>query len=84
MQIHAGLLEIEFQDDPSFVRSETVLIDLMRRSIGIIFQNAYHELGLWPADIEGKDMQSMTRARLMGHGEGGREILLHAPIRLVS
>ncbi len=41
-------LHIEFQDDPSYIRSETVLVDLMQRSIGLIFESGYHHIGDLP------------------------------------
>ena len=81
--LNAGLLTIDFEDDPSFIRSETVLIDLMQRSIGIIFQNGYHHIGDLPASVGGLDIEKMTKVRLSGHGEGGKEIFLHAPIKLL-
>lgn len=81
--VRAGLLHIDFEEDPSFIRSETVLIDLMQRSIGIIFQNAYHHIGELPQDMGGSDVEKMTNVRLIGHGAGGREIALHAPIKIL-
>lgn len=82
--IDAGEIMINFDDDPSFTRSETVLVDLMHRSIGIIFQSAYHHIGDLPKNMIGKDVEKLTKARLMGRGEGGREILLHAPVKIVQ
>ncbi len=79
--MNAGVLAIDFEEDPSFIRSEAVLIDLMQRSIGIIFQNGYHHIGDLPADVVG--IEKMTKVRLSGHGEGGKEIFLHAPIKLL-
>lgn len=84
VQLDHGLLQINFDEDPSFIRSETVLVDLMHRSIGIIFQSAYHHIGDLPKNMIGKDVEKMTKARLMGRGHGGREILLHAPVKIVS
>lgn len=81
--VRAGILHIDFEDDPSFIRSETVLIDLMQRSIGIIFQNAYHHIGDLPNVVGGADVEQMTNVRLTGHGAGGREIALHAPIKFL-
>ncbi len=76
-------LHIEFTEDPSYTRSEAVLIDLMQRSIGIIFQNGYHHIGDLPKHLGGPEIEKMTNVRLTGHGEGGREIELHAPIKLI-
>lgn len=80
----AAELSIEFQEDPSYIRSETVLVDLMQRSIGIIFENAYHHIGDIPPNMAGIGIERMTRARLYGNGHGGRAIELHAPVRIVS
>ena len=79
----AECLEIDFSDDASFTRSETVLIDLMQRSIGVIFQNGYHHIGDLPASVAGIEMENMTNVRLSGQGEGGREIVLHAPLKIL-
>lgn len=79
----AGCIEIDFAEDACFTRSETVLVDLMQRSIGIIFQNGYHHIGALPANIAGAAMEGMRNARLIGHGAGGREIVLHAPLKIV-
>ena len=34
IRLEAAELSIEFQDDPSYIRSETVLVDLMQCRIG--------------------------------------------------
>ena len=81
--LEAGCLEIDFADDACFTRSETVLVDLMQRSIGIIFQNGYHHIGNLPSDVGGSEMEGMRNVRLIGHGEGGREIVLHAPLKIL-
>ncbi len=81
--LSAGALHIDFSEDPAFALSETVLIDLMQRSIGIIYQNGYHHIGDLPANVEGSAVEGMTNVRLTGHGEGGREICLHAPIKVL-
>ena len=78
-----GLIQIDFAEDPSYVRSETVLVDLMQRSIGIIFQSAYHHIGDLPKNFIGKEVEALTRARLRGQGEGGRQITLHAPVKII-
>lgn len=80
----SGALCIDFTEDPSFVRSETVLIDLMQCSIGIIFENAYHHIGDLPKNVGRADVTKMTNVRLTGHGEGGREIELRAPIKILG
>lgn len=77
-------LSIDFAEDPSYIRSETVLVDLMQRSIGLIFENAYHHIGDLPKNVIGPDIEKMTRAKLRGHGQGGRSIELHAPIRITA
>jgi hypothetical protein len=79
----ADHLDIEFADDPSFIRGETVVIDLMQRSIGIIFQSGYHHIGDLPKGIKTEDMKDMTNARLMGHGAKGRIIELRAPVKII-
>lgn len=78
-----GLIQIDFAEDPSYVRSESVLVDLMQRSIGIIFQSAYHHIGDLPKNFIGREVEALTRARLRGQGEGGREITLHAPVKII-
>lgn len=79
----AGALSIDFHEDSSFIRSETVLVDLMHRSIGIIFQNAYHHIGNLPDEMFSKDIEGMTKVRLRGQGAGNREISLNAPIKIL-
>jgi len=77
-------LDIEFADDPSFIRGETVILDLMQCSIGIIFQNGYHHIGQMPKELERCDLSQITKARLSGQGAGGRRLELSAPIKVVS
>ena len=76
-------LAIDFHEDPSFTRSESVRVDLMQRSIGLIFESAYHHIGDIPKNMIGKDIEQMTRAKLRGQGQGGRSIELHAPVHIV-
>ncbi len=78
-----GILALDFPEDPAFTLSETVLIDLPQRSIGIIYQNAYHHVGDLPQHLGGVDIERMTNVRLTGHGAGGREITLHAPVKIL-
>lgn len=80
----AGALQIDFADDPAFVLSETVLVDLMQRSIGIIYQSTYHHIGDLPLDMEGRALTGMTKAHLTGLGAGGNPIHLNAPLKIVS
>lgn len=79
-----GYLAIDFAEDACFTRSETVLVDLMRRSIGIIFQNGYHHIGDLPSAVAGPAMEGLRNARLSGQGGDGREIVLHAPLKIVA
>lgn len=83
LAVSAGYLAIDFAEDPSFTRSETVLVDLMRRSIGLIFQNGYHHIGDLPSDLGSPVMEGLRNARLTGHGADGREIVLHAPLKIL-
>ncbi len=83
VQVHGGALQIDFVDEPAMVLGEAVLIDLMRRSIGIIYQNTYHHIGDLPSNVDGKQVEQMTDASLTGHGAGGRAIHLQAPIKIV-
>ena len=83
VQMDATGLSIDFSDDPSFIRSESVLVDLMQRSIGLIFESGYHHIGDLPKNVVGKDIEKMTRALLRGQGHGGRSIELHAPVHIV-
>jgi hypothetical protein len=82
--VHAGALFIEFADEPAMVLGETVLIDLMQRSIGIIYQNTYHHIGELPEGMKGKDVARLTEAHLQGFGAEGRSLQLHAPVRIVK
>lgn len=82
--VQAGGLFIEFADEPAMVLGESVLIDLMQRSIGIIYQSTYHHIGDLPNDVDGKDFAEMTEASLFGSGADGRTIHLHAPVRIVK
>jgi hypothetical protein len=82
VRISGGALSIEFTDDPSFVRSESVIVDLMQRNIGLIFQNGYHFIGDLPDGFG--DSEIDIHARLSGHGAGGKEIHLNAPIKIVG
>lgn len=76
-------LEIKFADEPAFVLSESVLVDLMQRSIGVIYQNTYHHIGDLPASMDDAQVALMEGASLSGKGAGGREIRLNAPIKIV-
>ena len=76
--LSSGVLSIDFFEDPSYTRSETVIIDLMQRSIGIIFQNGYHHIGDLPASLGGLDCgpvlpawapEDLLEARLARAGE---------------
>lgn len=82
--MHAGALHIDFTEDPSFIRSETVLVDLMQRSIGIVFQNGYHHIGNLPGDVSSGDLAKALSAKLQGSGEGGRRITLNAPVKIIK
>ena len=82
--LDAAGLSIDFAEDPSFIRSESVVVDLMQRSIGLIFENGYHHIGDLPKNVVSQDIEKMTRAKLRGHGQGGRSIELHAPVRITA
>lgn len=82
--MEAGAMRIEFPDEPAMVLGETVLIDLMQRSIGIIYQSTYHHIGDLPAGIDERQFVNMARASLSGHGADGQEIHLQAPIKIVK
>ncbi len=84
VQFWNGHLELEFPEDPSHALAETVFVDLPQRSIGIIVANTYHHVGHLPQDIDIKQINTMTRARLFARGEAGRVIELFAPIQVVS
>lgn len=81
VSVDHGALSISFTEDPSFIRSETVIVDLMHRSIGLIFQNGYHHIGDLPRDMG--DEKIDIKARLSGFGAGGKEIHLNAPVKIV-
>ena len=83
VRLASGDLEIHFSEEPALALGETVLIDLMQRSIGIIYQNTYHHIGTLPQGVDGKTVEKMTDASLKALGAGGRELHLHAPIRIV-
>ncbi len=82
--LDAAGLSIDFQDDPSFIRSESVIVNLMQRSIGLIFENGYHHIGDLPKNVISKDIEKMTRAKLRGQGHRGRSIELHAPVLITA
>ncbi len=84
VSIHTDCIQIEFAEDPSYVRSDSVLLDMLQCSIGVVFQNSYHHIGDLPKNMVGKDVESLVQARLLGRGEGGRAIALHAPIKFVK
>lgn len=83
IQCDSAGMNIHFEEDPSFIRSETVLVDLIANSVGLIFQNSYHHIGDLPKNVMGKQVEALAQARLLGHGAGGQEIALHAPIKFV-
>ncbi len=83
VRLQSGDLEIHFSEEPALALGETVLIDLMQRSIGIIYQNAYHHIGDLPLNMGEKEVAAMTDASLTGQGAGGRMIHLHAPVKIV-
>lgn len=81
--MHAGSLQIDFTEDPSFIRSDSVLIDLTHRSIGIVFQNGYHHIGNLPGHVDSNDLAKTSNAKLFGLGGGGRRIALNAPVKII-
>ena len=83
ISLRSGCLDIKFHEDPAYARSETVLVDLLQGSIGIIFEHAYHHIGELPANVKGSELKNTARARLHGQGENGREIELHAPVKVI-
>ncbi len=84
IELSSGVLNIDFADEPGFALSETVIVDLMRRSIGVIFHHIYHHIGDLPSALSSDEVEKATRACLSGHGEYGRKITLHAPVKLVE
>lgn len=80
----SGKMDIYFEEDPSFVRSEAVLVDLGLNSVGLIFENSYHHIGDLPKNMMSDNAAALSNARLRGHGAGGRSIQLHAPVKLVG
>lgn len=84
IHLASGILNIDFAEEPGFALSETVIVDLMQRSIGVIFHHAYHHIGDLPMGVSNDEVCKTTRACLSGHGEFGRKIILHAPVKLVE
>lgn len=84
VSFQSGALDIYFEDDPSFVRSEAVVVDFHDRHIGLIFQSGYHDLGALPQNLISAGALSLAKARLRGQGEGGRVIELHAPVKIIG
>lgn len=83
VRLDSGALQIDFAEEPVLALSETVLVDLMQRSIGVICQNTYHHIGALPPEVTGQTVDGLTSASLLGHGALGREIRLNAPVRIV-
>ncbi len=77
LSIHQGALAIRFAD-PAYVRSEQVLVERKSRKVGVVFEHAYHDLGLLPASI---DLESLSVAQLSGDAHS---LKLSAPVKISS
>lgn len=78
--LHAQGLDINFQD-PTFVRCDTVLVDILQRTIGVMLHEGYHKIGSLPDTILSDDLKNLKTARLSGL-IGGATLRLNAPIKL--
>ncbi len=71
-------LVIDFSD-PAFVRCDTVLVDILHRTIGVVLHEGYHKIGTLPESILSDDLRNLKTARLSGL-VGGASLSLKAPI----
>lgn len=74
-----GRLSIDFAD-PAFVRCDTVLVDILQRTIGVVLHEGYHKIGMLPESIPSDDLKQVSIARVSGL-VGGESLSMRAPIR---
>lgn len=74
-----GGLAIDFAD-PAFVRCDTVLVDILQRTIGVVLHEGYHKIGSLPDGIRSDDLKHIRTARVSGL-VGGESLSLKAPIK---
>lgn len=72
-------LNIAFAD-PAFVRCDTVLVDILQRTIGVVLHEGYHKIGSLPDAIPSDVLRNVRMARLSGL-VGGANLRLTAPIK---
>lgn len=77
--VHGDALSIDFAD-PAFVRCDTVLVDTLQRTIGVVLHEGYHKIGSLPDAIRLDDIRHIKTARLSGL-VGGANLRLTAPIK---
>lgn len=75
-------LDIDFSD-AAFVRCDTVLVDILQRTIGVVLHEGYHKIGSLPEAIRPDDIRNLKMARLSGLvGGSDSKLRLSAPIKL--
>jgi hypothetical protein len=80
--LHGQVLDIDFSD-AAFVRCDTVLVDILQRTIGVMLHEGYHKIGSLPDAIRLDDIKNLKSARLSGQLGGSQSKLrLNAPIKL--
>jgi hypothetical protein len=78
--LHGQGLDISFQD-PTFVRCDTVLVDILQRTIGVMLHEGYHKIGQLPDNILSDDIRKLKMARVSGL-VGGAVLSLNTPIKI--
>lgn len=79
ISVSGGFLDIDFLD-PAFVRCDKVLVDVLRRTIGVVLHEGYHEVETLSGDIDCEGLEDITTARLSGQ-VGGHTISLRVPVK---
>ena len=78
-----GHLDIDFAD-PSYVRCESIVINMDSREIGAILHEGYHGMGQLPDAISLQDVFKSQTARLSGLLSSGETFRLSAPVKFFN
>ena len=73
-------LDINFTD-AAFVRCDTVLVDILQRTIGVVLHEGYHKIGSLADAIRAEDIRQLKMAHLSGQVGGSHTVRLSAPIK---
>ncbi len=74
-----GRLSVAFCD-PSYVRSDLLVIDVQNRMAGVVLSEGYHHIGLLPDTVSLEALKTLEDVDLFATLSSGTEFKLTAPI----